>query len=194
MTDDLTGLHNLRSFESRLARLVMESERTGIPMGLFVLDVDRLKSLNDAHGHLTGAAAVRAVGHLIRFCAPPEATACRYGGDEFVVVIPRCSRTDARRWAECLRAEVSSMAPILDGVAFPSGTLTISIGAECTVPAGASRDPRQAGEALFAAADRALYSAKAGGRDCVQFAAGTPTPLSAVRRPTHQFPIRQGRS
>jgi predicted signal transduction protein with EAL and GGDEF domain len=64
-TDDLTGLHNLRSFEGHLAALVRSSRETRTSLGLLVLDVDRLKALNDRYGHLAGAEAVRAVGHII---------------------------------------------------------------------------------------------------------------------------------
>ena len=90
MTDDLTGLHNLRSFETQLAALVRAARQTRAPLGLLVLDVDRLKSLNDKHGHLTGAEAVRTVGYVIAERIPGDAVACRYGGDEFVVAIPAC--------------------------------------------------------------------------------------------------------
>jgi hypothetical protein len=65
ITDDLTGLHNLRSFESHLATLVNQAKKDGSTLSLLVLDVDRLKSLNDSYGHLAGADAVRTVGHLI---------------------------------------------------------------------------------------------------------------------------------
>jgi len=62
MTDDLTGLHNLRSLEARLRHMVRNARATETPLSLLVLDVDRLKSLNDVHGHLAGAEAVRTVG------------------------------------------------------------------------------------------------------------------------------------
>ncbi len=180
MTDDLTGLHNLRSFESRLAKLVMESERTGIPLAVFVLDVDRLKSLNDVYGHLAGSAAVRTVGHLIQLQLPPGTTACRFGGDEFVVAIPRCDRTTARRLADRLRAGVLALSPTLNGTSFPAGTLSVSIGIACGSPTGGLRDPRGAGERLFAEADGALYAAKASGRDRVHLASGAPATLTVV--------------
>jgi predicted signal transduction protein with EAL and GGDEF domain len=121
MTDDLTGLHNLRSFEARLATMVRASREMQAPLALLVLDVDRLKSLNDQYGHLTGAEAVRTVGR------------------------------------------VHDTAPVLSGRVFPVGTLSVSVGASCTSldrdatsRAWSSRDV-EAGEALFGAADAALY-------------------------------------
>src|SRR6266542_2391877 len=83
MTDDLTGLHNLRSFEPRLDAIMRASSTAGTPVSLLVLDVDRLKALNDTYGHLAGAEAVRTVGHIIAASLPPPAVGCRYGGDEF---------------------------------------------------------------------------------------------------------------
>jgi diguanylate cyclase (GGDEF)-like protein len=115
MTDDLTGLHNLRSFEARLQQLVRTSRREQTPLSVLVLDVDRLKSLNDQHGHLTGAEAVRAIGHIITRELPPESVACRYGGDEFVIAIPRCTAFRMRRVADDLRRAVHDCAPCLPG-------------------------------------------------------------------------------
>ena len=71
MTDDLTGLHNLRSFEQKLEAMVRTARDGRTPLALLVLDLDRLKALNDVHGHLAGAEAVRTVGHLIGAWTPP---------------------------------------------------------------------------------------------------------------------------
>jgi len=176
ITDDLTGLHNLRSFEVRLRAFVEEARRTSRPLSLLALDLDRLKALNDVHGHLVGGDAVRTVGHLIAAHIPPEAVACRYGGDEFVIALPRCSATDARKVADDVLRAVSACAPVLDRIAFPAGSLSVSIGIACNQFDGAA-DPRSAGsdpadddligEDLFRAADSALYAAKEGGRNRV---------------------------
>jgi diguanylate cyclase (GGDEF)-like protein len=173
MTDDLTGLHNLRSFEARLATLVRVSRATQSPLSLLVLDIDRLKSLNDQYGHLTGAEAVRTVGGLIGERLPPGAVACRYGGDEFVIAIPRCSSFLAHRAADALCRAVHDCAPLLAGRAFAAGTLSISVGGACVsferaTGSGAwpARDV-ETGESLFRAADAALYRAKARGRNQV---------------------------
>ena len=131
MTDDLTGLHNLRSFEARLATLVRVSRATQAPLALLVLDVDRLKSLNDQYGHLTGAEAVRTVGRIIGQRLPPDAVACRYGGDEFVIAIPRCTPFLVHRVADDLCRAVHDTAPVLAGRPFAAGTLSISVGGAC---------------------------------------------------------------
>ena len=176
MTDDLTGLHNLRSFEARLAAMVRASREARAPLALLVADVDRLKSLNDQYGHLAGAEAVRTVGEIIGRRLPPDAAACRYGGDEFAIAVPQCPPSRSGQVAEDVCRAVHDCAPVLTGRDFAVGTLSISIGV-----AGASFDRRapsrvwshddiEVGESLFRKADAALYRAKARGRNQVCFA------------------------
>ena len=158
MTDDLTGLHNLRSFEVRLDGMLRRSRETDAPISLLVLDVDRLKLLNDRYGHLAGADAVRTVGHVLAARLPTSAVACRYGGDEFVVALPDCTEAQAKAIADDLRAAVHAATPVLARLPFPAATLSISIGLASCLPSG---------EELFRAADAALYRAKASGRNHV---------------------------
>jgi diguanylate cyclase (GGDEF)-like protein len=180
MTDDLTGLHNLRSFEAQLAAAMRTAIAAGSPVSLLVLDVDRLKALNDRHGHLTGAQAVRTVGQIIAVSVPADAVACRYGGDEFVIALPGRDELDAVEIADRLRRTVHAAAPVLAGVRFPIGTLSISVGVACRgqcVPSP-GEDASTAGEAPFCAADAALYAAKHGGRNGV--ALTPPHSFSAI--------------
>jgi diguanylate cyclase len=141
---------------------------------MIALDVDRLKSLNDRYGHLAGSEAVRVVGRIIADTVPPDAIACRYGGDEFVVALPRCAEAQAHEIADTLRHRVHAAAPTLAGTPFPAGALSISVGvASRHVFRGVRRSPAgddEAGEALFLAADTALYSAKRSGRNYVSVA------------------------
>lgn len=176
MTDDLTGLHNLRSFELELRVMIRAARARKGSVSLLVLDVDRLKSLNDEHGHLAGAEAVQTVGRIIadHIPADADAVACRYGGDEFAVALP-CAAPEAQCVADDLRRAVLARAPILAGVPFPTQTLSISIGLasraphEAAVADQSSQDDAE-GEALFRTADAALYAAKNGGRNRVHVA------------------------
>ena len=187
LTDDLTGLHNLRSFEARLRMMVIAARETGKPLSLMVLDLDRLKSLNDEHGHLAGAEAVRFVGRTLGACLPPHAVACRYGGDEFVVAMPECDQRETIAIAESLGREVNAAAPVLAGVAHSQGRLSISVGiASRTFDASSSaaiESIDQVGEQLFRAADAALYAAKNGGRNRISVA--PPSQIQVLSRSTH---------
>jgi diguanylate cyclase (GGDEF)-like protein len=170
-TDDLTGLFNLRGFERRLDDAMALARRRDGALTMLVLDVDRLKSLNDTHGHQTGADAVRLVGAIIGQCLPEGAFACRFGGDEFVVSLPGSSAEAGRQVAAAIRERVSGTAPTLAGVPFPERTLSVSVGvAGLTHAANAVGNGVDAGEALFQAADEALYAAKAAGRNHVSVA------------------------
>jgi diguanylate cyclase (GGDEF)-like protein len=185
-TDDLTGLHNLRSFEARLNGIVSKAKARSFPLSLMVLDLDRLKRINDAHGHLAGGEAVRLVGQVIAQHLPADAVACRYGGDEFVVALPRRTVDQAVGVAESLRLAVHGLTPTLAGHPFPAGALSISIGVACRAitPSDTSTHP---GEELFREADRALYVAKAEGRNRVHgtwLPAPAPTGSLSVSQPT----------
>jgi two-component system, cell cycle response regulator len=185
MTDDLTGLHNLRSFERRLSAMIPVARAGGRGLSMLVLDLDRLKSLNDTYGHLTGAEAVRHVGRILGARLPPDAVACRYGGDEFVVSLAGRSDADARAIADDLCRAVHDSSPTLAHRSFPSGTLSISIGLARRSWAAEEDESwpetdTEAGEALFRAADAALYAAKARGRNQV-FAAPAPRSTANLR-------------
>jgi diguanylate cyclase (GGDEF)-like protein len=177
MTDDLTGLHNLRSFEQQLMRLIHDARLGGQRLSMLVLDLDRLKSLNDTHGHLTGAEAVRHVGRILGTHLPPDAVACRYGGDEFVVSLAGRAEADVRALADGLCRAVNASAPVLAGKAFPVATLSISVGvAHRSWKSGDTVEletDTEAGETLFRAADKALYAAKSLGRNQLFVSAGS---------------------
>lgn len=173
ITDDLTGLHNLRSFEAQIAALINQARIDKTPLSLLVLDLDRLKSLNENFGHLAGADAVRTVGQLIARHIPPNAVACRYGGDEFVIALPAQTIEQATKLAEVLRQAVYDAQPTLVGRPFPEGTLSISVGVAGRRGYGTGETTHES-EGLFQAADRALYIAKKQGRNKV-WATGTAT-------------------
>lgn len=167
-TDDLTGLHSLRSFELKLVAAAAQCQKDHKPLSLLSLDLDRLKELNDRYGHMAGAEAVRAAGGVLAARLPPDAVACRYGGDEFAVAIPGVSAQQARQIGQDLIDAIGSAEPFLIGRRWPAGTLSASAGVACMYPLGASAAEHSAEcVTLFTEADEALYQAKKAGRNRV---------------------------
>jgi len=151
--DSLTGLANRRLFDESLRREAARSQRLGSPLSLLVLDVDHFKQVNDSYGHQTGDDVLREVADALVANTKNFDVAARYGGDEFVVLLPGCGREDAMGVAQRVRNEIArevGEAPV-----------TIS-GGIATMPDNAS-----SAERLMAAADAALYDAKRSGRDRV---------------------------
>ncbi|MDI1460652.1 diguanylate cyclase [Catellatospora sp. KI3] len=163
ITDSLTGLHNRRFFEETLAAETAE-HRDGDALSLILLDLDHFKAVNDTHGHLVGDAVLAEVASRIRRCLRATDLACRYGGEEFVCLLPRTDAPTALDLAERIRTAVRSAPVTVAGVAEPL-TLTASLGV-ASAEAG-DGEPKRRGEDLVAEADRALYRAKALGRDRV---------------------------
>jgi PleD family two-component response regulator len=102
--DALTGLYNRRYLAETLERELGRALREGYPVSLIILDVDNFKQVNDAHGHAAGDQVMRFIGAELRSQVRPGDMACRYGGDEFVLVLPNTSHEIAMRRANELRA------------------------------------------------------------------------------------------
>jgi diguanylate cyclase (GGDEF)-like protein len=152
MIDALTGVDNRRRFDEALDREWRRSARSGAPLSLLMIDVDRFKDFNDSKGHPAGDACLRAVATVLRECLVRAGdVVARYGGEEFAVLLPDSDGDGAARTAERLRARVADGAPV-----------TISLGV-ATMAASRERSPSQ----LVAEADDALYEAKRRGRNCV---------------------------
>ena len=152
-TDALTGLPNRRFLASRVAEEIARARRGATPLAIMVLDLDRFKGINDGYGHRAGDAALRDVAARLQGSLRPYDTCARYGGDEFVIVLPACSRDDAEQKALILERRVREAAcEVKAGVSVP---LSVSIGAAVFPDDGATFD------ALFAIADRHMYETKA---------------------------------
>jgi len=151
--DDMTGLPNRRIFRERYARVVSRSHRFHEPISLLLIDVDGLKEINDRWGHMAGNAALRHVARLVRDRKRTEDLAARWGGDEFVLLLPGADADAAERVAgEVVRAAARS--PLKS----PPTTVTVTIGVATGVAPSPAHD-------FFSAADRALYEGKAAGRN-----------------------------
>ncbi len=160
--DPLTDLYNRRFMEESLYRELRRATREGGNVGVLMIDLDHLKELNDAFGHAAGDAALRTIGELLRSAIRVEDIASRFGGDEFVVILPGASLGDTRQRAETLREAVRSIVGGSSTSLFP--TITMSVGIAMFPDHG------ETSEELLAAADRALYRAKVAGRDRVVIA------------------------
>ncbi|HVO38040.1 MAG TPA: diguanylate cyclase [Spirochaetia bacterium] len=157
--DPLTGLFNRRYMEEALEIEIRRAERKEHSIGIIMLDIDHFKSFNDRFGHAAGDELLQALGALIRTSMRASDIACRYGGEEFVLILPEASEAAARQRAEELRQRTHRMeVKHLDTVL---GPVSISLGVGLYPDHGRSRD------LLLGAADSALYQAKEGGRDRV---------------------------
>ena len=159
LRDPLTGLFNRRYLGESLERELRRGAREEYPLSLMILDLDHFKDLNDAFGHVAGDTVLREVGRILAELVRGDDIACRYGGEEFVVVLPKASLDDAHRRADALRDRVKHAQ--LDQPARLHPPVTVSIGVAAYPIHGASVDE------LILAADSALYRAKAEGRDRV---------------------------
>jgi two-component system cell cycle response regulator len=159
-SDPLTGLFNRGYVDDRFAIELSRARRHRRQLTLAVIDVDRFKSLNDTHGHSAGDLVLRKIGELLRHSFRQSDTAGRYGGEEFVVILPEMNIEDAQRKLESLRELVASTPIELNG---RGETVIVTISAGL---AGLPEDGKDAAE-LFALADERLFQAKREGRNRV---------------------------
>lgn len=155
-TDELTGLYNIRYLHQFLEQQLARASRTGEPTSLLMLDLDHFKQVNDRYGHPAGDAVLVVVARAIAASIRTADIAVRYGGEEFVVVLPGASRAQALAVGRRVLQAVRRLCVPIDGTKL---RVTISGGAATTSAA------RSLAESLIAAADEALYAAKDAGRD-----------------------------
>jgi len=157
--DTLTGLFNRRYMEECLQREIWRASRTERQIGVVMADIDHFKNLNDVYGHGAGDYVLSAFGNLVNAQIRGSDIACRYGGEEFTIILPEATAQDAPWRANDLREKVRSLKLTYGGRELP--TVTISMGVS-TYPVNGTTS-----EELLNAADAALYKAKLAGRDRV---------------------------
>lgn len=160
--DSLTSLYNRRYLEESIAREMSRSARSGKSMGLIMIDIDHFKKFNDTYGHDAGDALLREFGLLLMKRVRNSDIACRYGGEEFSVILPETSLEVALKRAEYLREEVKHLHVQSGGQLFRQ--ITVSLGVAIFPIHGNTK------EELSMAADAALYKAKRNGRDQIVIA------------------------
>ena len=157
--DQLTGLYNYRMYHSILNGEIARAQRYGHPLSVLLLDIDHFKRVNDNYGHVIGDRVLERLGLLLRESVRSENSVCRYGGEEFAIIVPELGAEAASEMAERLRE-------IVEQTNFDSGR---DHKVQITVSIGVAAFPESAGtvEQLTKAADTALYAAKKQGRNCV---------------------------
>ena len=151
--DFLTGLDNRRGFLGKAVPLLAQAKRLQQPFCIVLIDLDDFKQINDNHGHETGDASLRSAAEIIRSNSRAYDLVARWGGEEFILLLPQCSASGGWSLAEKMRCALSEQPQ-------PHGRLTASMGL-------AVYDGEATLDALIARADRQLYKAKENGKNCV---------------------------
>jgi len=163
--DQLTGLWNHSAILDMLDQQMARANREGTPCSIAMADLDYFKKVNDTYGHMAGDAILRETAHRIESSVRPYDVVGRYGGEEFLIILPGCNGQKASSVAERIRREISNNPFSARDAVIP---VTISLGVATTeAPSGAI-----ASDALIHAADMALYKAKADGRNRFEVAQG----------------------
>ncbi len=163
-TDALTGIGNRRRMSAQIGAELDRARRFGHPLALLMIDIDHFKHINDSAGHDAGDRALVAVARTLTQALRASDAAARFGGEEFVVLMPETGLDVACEAAERLRAAIAALR--LSGDRGQPISMTVSIG----VAAFNAAHGADTASSLLSRADRALYRAKAGGRDMVECA------------------------
>lgn len=160
VTDPLTGLYNRRYLDTHMQLLMERSVKRERPLSVLVIDIDRFKSVNDAHGHDVGDIVIREFAKRIRLTIRGIDLACRYGGEEFVVVLPDTDADTAQTIAERLRLRIATEP-------FEVGREALRLNVTASVGLSALSRASETADLLLKRADMALYEAKNSGRNRV---------------------------
>jgi diguanylate cyclase (GGDEF)-like protein len=164
--DPLTGLYNRRYLQETLERELHRAKRKNTPIGVIMLDIDHFKRFNDDYGHEAGDAVLQEVSGLLQKWTRVEDIACRFGGEEFVVVMPEAGLETCGKRAEILREQIERLKIAYRGELLR--TITSSLGVAVYPDNGATM------EDVLTAADAALYRSKASGRNRVSLCDRAP--------------------
>ena len=174
MYDMLTRVKNRRAFHLALNKEVSRATRSGDPLSLLFIDLDYFKQINDTYGHPMGDKVLREVAQFINDMLRKTDHVCRYGGEEFALVLPNCGQQRAMEIAERIRQQVSEMEIINDDAEEESCrkiSVTLSMGVCCWLPVGESDVEEDIAKELIACSDQGVYLSKAAGRNAIHYVA-----------------------
>ncbi|SHJ68289.1 diguanylate cyclase (GGDEF) domain-containing protein [Malonomonas rubra DSM 5091] len=157
LTDPLTELGNRATFDLSIKQATARTQRSGFPVSLLMIDLDHFKQFNDTYGHQAGDNVLRKVAKAIRTSARDSDICCRYGGEEFAIILPDTDANNAKVLADRIHREV---AQVSDRMHQFQHQITVSIGISCATLKGTTHP-----KTLVEEADRALYQAKSNGRN-----------------------------
>ncbi len=160
--DSLTGLLKHARIKETIAVELARAQRSGKPLSVGMLDIDHFKSVNDTYGHAVGDRVIKALAHLLKQCLRKADGIGRYGGEEFVAILPECDPEAAKKILDDIRVRFAALRFQHEEQEF---AVTLSAGIACS-----TQQPAAAGDELLIAADTALYAAKHGGRNQVRVA------------------------
>ena len=164
-TDPLTGTASRYAFESTFAQILSFAQREQHPVSTMLVDIDHFKKVNDNHGHLTGDKVLTEVANILSDNLRQSDMLCRWGGDEFLIVLPHCTQAAAREIAEKMRLQIEALVlPASDDLDL---NITASFGVAEYCNGESSAD-------LFSRTDAALYRAKAKFRNQVECTENLP--------------------
>ncbi len=163
-TDQLTGLATRHAYEMLMQQAMRDTQRQKQPLAMLMVDVDRFKLINDGFGHLVGDRVLRGVAEAVRAALRSSDIVCRWGGDEFLVVLRNCDVTNGARIAETIRS-------LVEQTEFKAGSNLVAASVSVGV---ASLAPGETLDHLLTRADDALFQAKEEGRNCVRVAETPP--------------------
>lgn len=166
VTDQLTGLYNRRYMENQLTALLERAKRGGPPVSVLIADIDHFKKVNDLFGHDVGDDVIRQFSERIASNLRPNDLACRFGGEEFVIIMPNTKEIDALGVAKRLHAAVGG-APFMISSASYAGTKE-PLRVTCSIGVTLGNQPDDDPDTIFKRADQALYTAKECGRNRVE--------------------------
>lgn len=183
MYDMLTQVKNRRAFHRALDEEVSRAARSGDPLSVLFVDLDHFKQINDSYGHPLGDKVLKVVAQLMDGLLRKTDHVCRYGGEEFALVLPNCGQQRALEVAERIRHQVSELQIIDDTQGDTRAAseqavvqVTLSIGVTCWLPEAelAGSSEAEIVKALIATSDKGVYQSKAAGRNCVHYNGLTP--------------------